>query len=164
VTFDLPILLKAVDIIHKANLPIFPRLGGFQLLKSYLASVGNILDDSGLLELIQLIYPGSTTVDHIINGRCFDMAIRAHLHIDAAIYQYIMKHAFTEEELGEMRIFMEELVDVKVGARYTFPIIAVFEKRFKETFKKLAEGGRTPAGWVLNYYMVDTIKIFIRTE
>ena len=30
------------------------RLGGFHLLKSYLGSLGNIMDDSGLLELIQL--------------------------------------------------------------------------------------------------------------
>ncbi|KAJ8385109.1 hypothetical protein AAFF_G00192500 [Aldrovandia affinis] len=86
VTFDLPIWLKAVDIIKQANLPIIPRLGGFHLLKSYLGSLGNIMDDSGLLELIQLIYPGSKTANHILNGGCFDKAIRAHLLIDAAIY------------------------------------------------------------------------------
>ncbi|XP_060930582.1 leucine-rich repeat-containing protein 23-like [Limanda limanda] len=66
------------------------------------------MEDSGLLELIQLIYPGSTTANHILDGGCFDKAIRAHLLIDAAIYQHIMKHAFTEEELGEMRTLMEK--------------------------------------------------------
>jgi len=101
------------------------------------------MDNSGLLELIQLIYPGSTTADHILNGGCFDKANHTHLLI--AIYQYITKHGFTEEELGEMIIFMEEIVDGKMGARYTAQIVAVFEKRFEETFKKLAEGGRTPA-------------------
>jgi len=35
---------------------------------------------------------------------------------------------------------------------------------FNETFKKLAEGGRVPALWILYHYMVDTIRIFIRTE
>ena len=31
----------------------------------------NIMDDSGLLELIQLIHPGSsTTADNILNGEC----------------------------------------------------------------------------------------------
>jgi len=44
VTFDLPKWLKAVDIIKQVNLPIIPRLGGFHLLKSFLASVGNIID------------------------------------------------------------------------------------------------------------------------
>ncbi|KAI4804826.1 hypothetical protein KUCAC02_026439, partial [Chaenocephalus aceratus] len=164
VTFNLPIWLKAVDIIKQTNLPIIPRLGGFHLLKSYLGSIGNIMEDSGLLELIQLIYPGSTTANHILDGGCFDKAIRAHLLIDAAIYQHIMKHAFTEEELGEMRTFMEKVADGKMGARHTDPVVALFEQWFEETFKRLAEGGRTPALWVQYHYMVDVIKVFIRTE
>ncbi|TKS86210.1 hypothetical protein D9C73_020327 [Collichthys lucidus] len=83
------------------------------------------MEDSRLLELIQLIYPGSTTANHILDGGCFDKAIRAHLLIDAAIYQHIMKHAFTQEGLGEMRTLMEK---------------------------------------VQYYYIVDVIKIFIRTR
>ena len=128
VTFDLPIWLKAVYIITQANLPIIPRLGGFHLLKSYLGSLGNIMEDSGLLELIQLIYPGSTTANHILDGGCFDKAIHAHLLIDAAIYQHIMKHAFTEEELGEMRTLMEKVADGKMGAGHTDPVVVVFEE------------------------------------
>ncbi|XP_014680947.1 PREDICTED: uncharacterized protein LOC106820867 [Priapulus caudatus] len=140
------------------------RLGGFHLLKSFLGSLGNIMDDSGLLELIQLIYLGSMTADHILNGGCFDKAILAHLLIDAIIFQYVMKHAFTEEELAEMRTFMEKVADGKMGARHTAPIVAVFEQRFEETFKRLAKGGRTPALWVQYHYMVDVLKIFIKTE
>jgi len=164
VTFDLPIWLKAVDIIKQANLPVIPRLGGFHLLKSYLGSMGNIMQDSGLLEVIQLIYPGSTTANHIMDGGCFDKAIRSHLLIDAAIYQHIMKLAFTEEERGDMRTFMEKVADGKMGARHTDPIVALFQQRFEETFKRLAEGGRTPALWVQYHHMVDVIKVFIRTE
>lgn len=164
VNFDLPIWLKVVDIIKQRNLPIIPRLGGFHLLKSYLASVGNIMEDSGLLELIQVIYPGNTTAEHIMNGGCYDKAIRAHLLIDAAIYQHVMKHEFTEEELGDMRVFMQEVADKKMGSTKTGPIVDIFGQRFKDTFKRLAEGGRTPALWVQYHYMVDVIKIFIRTE
>ena len=140
------------------------RLGGFHLLKSYLGSLGNIMDDSGLLELIQLIYPGSTTANNILNGGCFDKAIRAHLLIDAAICQYVMKHVFTNEELDQMRSFIEKVANEKMGAKHTAPIVAVFEQKFEEKFKRLAEGGRTSALWVQYYYMVDVIKIFIRTE
>lgn len=164
VTFDLPIWLKAVDIIKQANLSVIPRLGGFHLLKSYLGSIGNIMEDSGLLEIIQLIYPGSTTASHILDGGCFDKAIRAHFLIDAAIYQHTMKHAFTEEELVQMRTFMEKVVEGKLGAGYTDPVVALFEQRFEETFKRLAQGGRTPALWVQYHHMVDVIKMFIRTE
>ena len=56
------------------------------LLKSYLGSMGNIMENYGLLELIQLIYPGSTTASHILDRASFDKAIHAHLLIDAAIY------------------------------------------------------------------------------
>ena len=49
------------------------------------------MDDSELLELIKLIYPGSTTANHILNGGCFDKTICAHL-IDAAICQYRRVH------------------------------------------------------------------------
>ena len=67
-TFDFPIWLKAVNIIKQANLPIIARLGGFHLLQSYLGSMGNIMQNSGQLDVIQLIYPGSTTSNHIIDG------------------------------------------------------------------------------------------------
>ena len=60
---------------------------------SYLGLMGNIMQDSGLLEGIQLIYPGSTTANH---NNC--KAICAHLLINAVIYQHIMKLAFTDQE------------------------------------------------------------------
>ncbi len=44
------------------------------------------------------------------------------------------------------------------------PIVAVFQQRFEETFKQLADGGRTPALWVQYHHMVDVIKVFIRSE
>ena len=90
VTFHLLIWLKAVDIIKQANLNGIARLGGFHQLKSYLGLMGNIMQNSGLLEGIQLIYPGSTTANH--------KAICAHLLINAVVYQHIMKLAFTDHE------------------------------------------------------------------
>ena len=51
---------------------------------------------------------------------------RTHLLIGAAICQYVMKHVFTEEELGEMTTFMEKVADGKMGARHTAPIVSVF--------------------------------------
>ena len=65
---------------------------------------------------------------------------------------------------GEMRIFIEKVTDEQMGARHTTSIVMLFEKNCEETFKTLAEGRRTPALWVQDYYMVDVITIFIRTE
>ena len=143
-TFDFPIWLKAVNIITQANLLIIAWLRGVQLLKSYLGSMGNIMEDSGLLDVIQLVYLGSTTANHIMDGGGFDKAIRAHLLIDAAINQPIMELDFTEEEPGDMKTFMEKVAWEKMGARHSDPVVAVFEQKFKETFKLLAKGGRIP--------------------
>ena len=119
-----------MDIIKQANLNVIARLGGFHQLKSYLGLMGNIMQDSGLLEGIQLIYPGSSTANH-------NKAIRAHLLISAVIYQHIMKLAFTDHEelCGDIRAFMEKVADRKIGTRNTDPVVTVFEERFEETFK-----------------------------
>ena len=132
-------------------------LGGFHLMKSYHGSMGNIMEDSGLLDMIQLIYPRSTTATHIMDGGCFDNAIRSHLLSYSTIYQHIMKLSFFEEERGDMKTFMEKVIDGKMGARHSDPVVAVFEQKFEETFKRLAKGERTPAP-------VDVMKVFIRTE
>ena len=51
-----------------------------------------------------------------------------------------------------------------MGARHTAPIVEVFEQRFAKTFNTLAEGGRTTALWVEYHWMIDVIKIFIKSE
>ena len=75
-----------------------------------------------------------------------------------------MKHAFTEEELSEMKSTMAMITDNKLVGRHTDPMVSLFKQRFEDTFKCLAEEGRTPALWVQYHYMVDVIKIFIRSE
>ena len=110
-----------------------------------------------------VVHTSSGVHGSYMSGGCFDKAIRAHLLIDAAICQYVMKHAFTEGEMSEMRSFISKVADEKAGAEHTSPIVAVFQQRFDETFMRIANGGRTPALWVQYHYMVDVIKIFIRS-
>ena len=120
--------------MHHANLE--RRDEKTQILKTALKIICN---DIAMIDLDPKSYPtthsmtdiGSTIASHIMDGGCFDKAIRAHLFIDAAIYQHIIKLAFNEEEHCDMRAFME-----KVDS-----IVAVFDERFEETFKRLTEGG-----------------------
>ena len=72
ITFNLPIWLKAVDLILSQKMPIIPRLGGFHLLMSYLATFGVIFADSGLHDIIKLIYEGELAADSILNGNSYD--------------------------------------------------------------------------------------------
>ena len=99
-TFDLPIWLKEVDLILSQSMPIIPRLGGFHLLKSCLATFGVLFADSGLHNMVKLIYAGELAADSILNGNSCDKAIRVHFLIDAAILQHVIPAStFTDNEL-----------------------------------------------------------------
>ena len=56
ITFDLPLWLKASRIFLEKGMPVIVRLGGFHTLKSFLGCVGYIMADSGLEDLIRLVY------------------------------------------------------------------------------------------------------------
>ena len=83
VTFDQPLWLKATGIINDANLNIC-RLGGFHTLMSFLGSVGNMMKGSGLEELFAEIYAEHSVI-HIMSGKTFSRALRAHLTESALV-------------------------------------------------------------------------------
>ena len=101
ITFDLPLWLKSVDIILSRNLPIIPRIGGFHLLKSFLGTFGAIFADSGLRDIVQLIYPDEIDADSINNGNSYDKAIRAHL-MQPIIQHVVTQKMFKDAELSVM--------------------------------------------------------------
>ena len=116
ITFDLPIWLKATQIVLQSELPIITRLGGFHLLKSFLGSIGTIMADSGLQELIQLVYPGSCTAEHILSGGAYAKSIRFHLLASAGIAKFILRDiVFSEQEFREMEDFIKNAKDEKTG-------------------------------------------------
>ena len=84
------------------------RLGGFHLLKSFLGSVGYIMEGSGIEDLIKSIYPGSG--DHFVNGvlsgGAYYEALRCHFLIDAAIVNHIMKGKLSEDDLRAVEDFL----------------------------------------------------------
>ena len=89
ITFDLPLWIKATRIVLETRMRIVVRLGGFHILKSFLGCIVCIIADSGLEELIKLLYYGDVT--HISDGRSYYKASRAHFLIDAAICCFIME-------------------------------------------------------------------------
>ena len=116
ITFDLPIWLKATQIVLQSELPIITRLGGFHLLKSFLGSIGTIMADSGLQELIQLVYPGSCTAEHILSGGAYAKSIRFHLLASAGIAKFILRDiVFSKQEFREMEDFIKNAKDEKTG-------------------------------------------------
>lgn len=116
ITFDLPIWLKATQIVLQCELPIITRLGGFHLLKSFLGSIGMIMADSGLQEMIQMVYPGSNTSEHILSGGAYAKAIRFHLLASAGIAKFLLKDVvFSTQEYEDMEDFIKRAKDEKTG-------------------------------------------------
>ena len=68
VTFDQPLLLKAIEIGRSKDLSIVLILLGFHTMMSYMGSIGVNMKGSGIHESLETIY-GSNAVDRILSGK-----------------------------------------------------------------------------------------------
>ena len=84
ITFDQPLWLKAVEIIKAKEMNIVCRLGGFHTLMSFLGSIGSMMKGSGLEESLEKAY-GPNAINHILSGKAFSRALRAHFLVEAAL-------------------------------------------------------------------------------
>lgn len=92
VTFDQPLWQKSREILASVdpkndpyNLSsVIVRLGGFHLLMSFLGSVGNIMDGSGLKEALSEIY-AEKSVEKALLGHAYARAIRGHFLVQIAL-------------------------------------------------------------------------------
>lgn len=55
ITFDQPLYIKAYEIASSMNMKIFVRLGGFHQLMSFLGSIGNMMEGSGLRNALETV-------------------------------------------------------------------------------------------------------------
>ena len=69
-------------------MPVIDRLRGFHTLKSFLGCVGYIMAESGLEDLMRLVYPVDVT--HIMDGESYYTALRVHFFIDSALCCYFL--------------------------------------------------------------------------
>jgi len=56
---------------------------------SYMGGVGYLMRGSGLEELIETVY-ASRTLDHIMNGKAYDRALRVHMLVSTALIKHIL--------------------------------------------------------------------------
>ena len=85
VALDQPLYIKASEIVLSSPeiSQLFVRLGGFQLLMSYLGSIGYIMSGTGIETLWETVYAGNTVV-HMLTGHAYARALRAHILTSAA--------------------------------------------------------------------------------
>ena len=84
IAFDQPLWAKAIGIVKTKSMAMVVMLGGFQLLMSFLGSIGWVMNGSGLEDAIEQIY-GKSTVPHLIFGKAVSTALRGHFLVESAL-------------------------------------------------------------------------------
>lgn len=139
VTFDLPLYMKANEIIASIdpeNDPynlrsIILRLGGFHLCMSFLGAINNIMKGSGLYEAFCTMF-AELSADKALSGHAFSRAVRGHLIIQAVlgalIFDKFVKLDDTEKEFlqGALQIVGDENFE----NFFSNPIMKNVEKKF----------------------------------
>jgi hypothetical protein len=98
VTFDQPLWWKALTIV--LNEPqtsdikrTVLRLGGFHTQMSFLGCIGHLMAESGLQEILELVYAKNAVV-HMMSGKAIARAIRGHCLVDAALKALLVRDTF----------------------------------------------------------------------
>ena len=97
ITFDQPLWWNALMVIESEPADsdlrqVVLRLGSFHTEMSFIGSIGHLIAESGLKELLELIY-APNAVEHIVTGKAIARAVRAHLLVDAVLNTLILSKA-----------------------------------------------------------------------
>ena len=136
------------------------------MLKSFLRTFDAIFANSGLRDIVQVIYPVEFAADSILNWNSYGKAIRAHVLIDPAIIQYVLTpNMFTDAELSAMERSVKNTINNQNSIESSDILIAeMVQAKIQSVFKQFNNAGRTPVLWTLYHYMVETIQIFVCAE
>ena len=164
ITFDLPLWLKTSRIILEKGIPVIVRLGDCTVytLKSFLGCVGYIMAECAIEDLMRLVYPGDVT--HIMDGKSYYKALRAHFLIDSALCCYLFKKVITEEDLVDMACYIAKCSNDKLGINHNNQVVQDVSERIKTKFERLSSDSRISALWATNQGFICLIKDFIKTE
>lgn len=84
-------------------------LGSFYTTKNLLGAIGCLMGGSGLAEVLEEIY-ADQTVPHIMCGKAYSRAVKAHLRVEVST-TLLLEVLFPTDDLGED--LKEELIDLR---------------------------------------------------
>ncbi|CAG2195139.1 unnamed protein product [Mytilus edulis] len=155
------------------------RLGPFHTEMSFLGSIGNLMSNTGLKEMLELIY-APNAVTHILSGKAVARAFRGHMLVDTALYCLLIADIFNidvskllEEpnstlETTEMKEIDElysqlssgELSASEAGESDVLKNLEATVHRKQEILKQ----SRTAKLWLQYSEMVQVLRQFIKAE
>lgn len=171
VTFDLPLYMKALEIVlaappHSPLQKVVPRIGGFHLTMSFLGCIGYIMADSGLQELLSIVYAENTT-KHILSGHAYARAVRAHNLVATALSNLILSEVvINDEEKSAVLNVLNTFNDFPPDRASIMSDTTVLNLTFKlrEEMEKIKNRGATAKLWVQYLEMVTLVRHFIEAE
>ncbi|KAE8737639.1 hypothetical protein FOCC_FOCC016896, partial [Frankliniella occidentalis] len=170
VTFDLPLFIKAMDIVSGCGdkLPfVVVRLGGFHLLMSFMGAVGVLMAGSGLADLWKEVY-AKNSVDAMTGGHAYKRALRAHFLTQAALASLVLDKMVAKGQISDVNI--RELYR-KLGETggdlesvLSSPSVKEIRRSFREALQEDGENNRTGSLWLQYFDQVEIMTTFVRAE
>ena len=89
ITFDQPLYWKALSIVLSEDegsilKKVVLKMGGLHTIMSFLGSIGYLMANTGLEEVLETIY-AKNSIDHMMSGKIIYRALRGHFIVDAAL-------------------------------------------------------------------------------
>eukprot|EP00111_Clytia_hemisphaerica_P013776 TCONS_00040538-protein len=138
---------------------------------SFLGSVGKVMMGSGLEELFEEVY-SEDTVKHMISGKAYARALRAHLMTQSALVEHLVEIMEDEGKLQPTDKFQSCYSKLLKGALSNEDLEGFqngehaqsFNKEMQKLTSRLREDSRTAKLWIQYIDYVNIIKDFIIAE
>ncbi|KAE8737145.1 hypothetical protein FOCC_FOCC017394 [Frankliniella occidentalis] len=169
VTFDQPLYMKAMKIATADPLlrGVVVRLGGFHLAMSYLGAMAHIMSGSGLEELWAQVY-AVNSVKHMVTGKAYSRAVRAHFLTQEALGAMLLDRATmdTATKDGVMQLYEDFLQKKDVSAEEVAksPVALRLGELLYAAGEEEANNSSTGKLWWLYFKLVGLLRCFIRAE
>lgn len=163
VTFDQQLYIKAYEIVSSMKLNVFVRLGGFHQLMSFLGSIGNLMEGSGLRKALECVY-APVTVGHMFTGKAYSRSVRGHLLCATAV-QSLLLEEFWEDLSPDEKGDLQRYYEADDPSKFEGEELAVKLKTWVQTkHMELCKSSRTSTLWCNYVRYVTIVQDFIRAE
>jgi len=168
-TFDLLLCLKAIKIASACNLNIVCRLGAFHLQMSFLGSLGTLMAECRLAEIMDCCY-GPNTVKYIFTGKAVSRAVRAHFLVESALTILLLEEitsseSYKEEMSGVHEFYNDVLSSGHDSISTQLPqCLFVMKSALSKVKTSLEQKSRTAKLWIQYLGYVSLLKHLIRAE
>ena len=169
VTFDQLLWLKAMMIKKKSSLPITILLENFHKQMSFLGSIGYVMKNSGILELLSTAY-AVNSAKQMLEGKQYERAIRSHDLLTTPLKKIILLQVIVNNESFFQNILTkyDKLLEDGIGEESVSVITTdgdclVSHSKYMNICNDLSSSYLNKL-WILHIEMVDLLHMNLMAE